>query len=80
VYELYSMGNRTGPCGIPACIYFSTDLSPSTETLNFRCDRNELISLITRVENCSTGNLQSKSWCHVVSQPFFDIEGYRKRR
>jgi hypothetical protein len=40
MYKLYSVGDRTEPCGTPACIYLGVDISPSTETLNFRCERN----------------------------------------
>jgi hypothetical protein len=34
------------PYGTPACIHLGVDISPSTETLNFHCKRNELMSLI----------------------------------
>jgi hypothetical protein len=29
------LGDRTEPCGTPACIFLGMDISPSTETLNF---------------------------------------------
>jgi hypothetical protein len=35
IYTLYNVGDRTEPCGIPACMSLSVDISPSTETLNF---------------------------------------------
>jgi hypothetical protein len=40
---LYNVGDRTEPCGTPACISLGVDISPSTETLNFLCERNELM-------------------------------------
>jgi hypothetical protein len=43
--------HRTGPCGTSAFISLGVDISPSTETLNFLCERNELISLIRLVEH-----------------------------
>jgi hypothetical protein len=66
MYKMYSVGDRTEPCGTPACMYLSVDISPSTETLNFLSERNEPISLIKVVENCNLDNLQSKPGCHVV--------------
>jgi hypothetical protein len=50
MYKLYSVGDRTEPCGTPACMYLGVDISPSTETLNFLCERNTLISLIKKKE------------------------------
>jgi hypothetical protein len=44
------------PCGTPTCMYLGVDISPSTETLNFHSVRNELISLITLVENFNLDN------------------------
>jgi hypothetical protein len=48
MYKLYRVGDRTEPCGTLACMYsyFGVDIPPSTETMNFLCERNELISLI----------------------------------
>jgi hypothetical protein len=46
MYKLYRVGDRTEPCDIRACMYLGVDISPSTETLKFLCERNELISLI----------------------------------
>jgi hypothetical protein len=57
MYKLYSVGDRTESCGTPACIYLGVDISPSTDTLNFRSVRNEPISLITLVENSNLDNL-----------------------
>jgi hypothetical protein len=34
MYELYSTGARTEPCGTPAAIFLGEESSPSTETLN----------------------------------------------
>jgi hypothetical protein len=56
IYKLYRVGDRTEPCGTPACMYRGVDSSPSTETLNCR-ERNELISLINLFENCNFANL-----------------------
>jgi hypothetical protein len=44
-------------CGIPACIYLGIDISLPTEALNFHCNRNEIISLITWAENSKLDNL-----------------------
>jgi hypothetical protein len=57
MYKLYRVGDRTEPCCTPACMYLGVEFSPSTETLNFRCERKELISLIEVVENCNLDNL-----------------------
>jgi hypothetical protein len=46
MYKLYRVGERTEPCGTPACMYLGVDISPSTETLNFRSERKELISFV----------------------------------
>jgi hypothetical protein len=35
MYRLYNVGDRTEPCGTPACISLGVYSSPSTETLNF---------------------------------------------
>jgi hypothetical protein len=67
---LYKVGDRTEPCGSPACISLAVDISPSIETLNFRRERNELMSLIKLVGNSSSDNLYSKPGCHVVSKAF----------
>jgi hypothetical protein len=42
------VGDRTEPCGTPACMYLGVDISPSTETLNFRSERKELISFVEK--------------------------------
>jgi hypothetical protein len=39
MYKLYSVGDRTEPCGTPAYMYLGVEISPSNETLNFRCER-----------------------------------------
>jgi hypothetical protein len=57
MYKLYGVGDRTEPCGIPVCMYLSDDISPSTENLNFFCERNELMIIINLVENCNLDNL-----------------------
>jgi hypothetical protein len=44
--KLYRVGDRMEPYGTPACMYLGVDISPSTETLNFRRERKELVSLI----------------------------------
>jgi hypothetical protein len=45
------------PCDTPAYIHLGVDISPSTETLNFRCNTNELMSLIILVENFNLDTL-----------------------
>jgi hypothetical protein len=62
------VGDRTEPCGTPAFISLGVDISPSAETQNFRCERNELISLIKLIENSNLDNLYIKPGCHVVSK------------
>jgi hypothetical protein len=57
MYKLYRVEDRKEPCGTPDCMYLGVDISPSTETLNFRCERNEPISLIQLVNNCNLDNL-----------------------
>jgi hypothetical protein len=54
----------------PARISLGVDISPSTETMNLRCERKELMSLIKLVENSNLDNLYSKPECHVVSKDF----------
>jgi hypothetical protein len=70
MYKLNSVGDRTEPCGTPAYISLGVDISPSTETLNFLCERKEPKSLIKLVENTNLDMLYSKPWCHVVSKAF----------
>jgi hypothetical protein len=38
-------------------MYLGVESSPSTETLNFRCERKELMSLISLLENFNFANL-----------------------
>jgi hypothetical protein len=57
MYKLYRVGDRTEPCGTPACMHFGLDILPSTETLNFRCERMKLISLIKLVEKFNLNNV-----------------------
>jgi hypothetical protein len=54
----------------PACMYLGVDISLSTVTPNFLCEKNDPISLIKLVENCNLDNLQSKPCCHVMSKAF----------
>jgi hypothetical protein len=70
MYKLYRVGDRTEPCGTLACMYLGVYISPSPDTLNFRCERKWLISLIKQVENFNLDNLWSKPGCHVVSKSF----------
>jgi hypothetical protein len=70
VYRLYNVGDRTEPCGTPACISLGADSSPSTESLNFLWERKELISLIKLDENFNSDNFYSKPKCHVLSNAF----------
>jgi hypothetical protein len=51
IYSLYNVGDRTEPYGTPACISLGVDILPSTETLNFLCERKELLSLNGLLEN-----------------------------
>jgi hypothetical protein len=44
MYILERVGARTEPCSIPARISLGVDISLSTETLNLRCERKELMS------------------------------------
>jgi hypothetical protein len=67
---MYRVGDRTEPCGTPAFMYLGVDIFPSTETLNFLCERNDPTSLMKLVENCNLDNLWSKPGCHVVSKAF----------
>jgi hypothetical protein len=53
MYKLYKVGDMTEPYGTPACMYLGVDISPSTETRNFLCERNEPISLIKLIEKCN---------------------------
>jgi hypothetical protein len=57
INRLYGVEDRTEPCGTPAFIHLGVDISPSTETLNFHCNRNELMSLVIRVEKFNSDNL-----------------------
>jgi hypothetical protein len=57
MYKLYRVGDRTELVGTPACMYLGVDISPSTETLNILCERNEGISLIKVVVCYNLDNL-----------------------
>jgi hypothetical protein len=46
IYMLYKVGDRTEPWGTPARISLGVDILPSTGTLNLRCGRKEIVSLI----------------------------------
>jgi len=46
------------------------DISPSTVTLNFLLERNELISLIMLAEKCNLKSLRNRSACQTVSKAF----------
>jgi hypothetical protein len=70
IYTLNSVGERIELCGTPACISLAVDISPSTETLNLRCERKDPISLVKLFENSNFGNFYSKPECHVVSKTF----------
>jgi hypothetical protein len=70
MYRLYRIGDRTEPCGTPACISRSVDSSSSTITLNFLLEKNELISSIKLDEKCNSDNLFSNPESHVVSNSF----------
>jgi len=52
-------------CGTPACISRGVDSSPSTITLNFLLEMNELISLIKLDEKCNLDSLHSKPGRHM---------------
>jgi hypothetical protein len=54
----------------PACSSLGVDISPSTETLNLRRERKELMSWISPAENSNFDNLYSRPECHVVSKAF----------
>jgi hypothetical protein len=69
-FILKSVGDKTEPCGTPDRITLGVDISPSTETLNFLCERKEPKSLIELVENSNLDNLYSKPEYHVVSKAF----------
>jgi hypothetical protein len=58
MYILKRVGDRTEPCGTPACISLGVDISPSTEWLNFHCERIDPVSLIRLVEN---------PYCHYIA-------------
>jgi hypothetical protein len=47
---------RTEPFGTPACITLVVDISSSTETLNFLCERKESISFIKLGKNSNLDN------------------------
>jgi hypothetical protein len=79
VYKLYSVGDKTESCGTPAFISLSIDILPSTKTLNFLSERDELIRLIRLDENSILNNLYSKPGCHKVSKAF-SIQEYRSCR
>jgi hypothetical protein len=51
-----------------ACMDLGVDISPSTQTLNYLCERNDRLSLTKLVENGNLGNLWSKPGCHRVSK------------
>jgi hypothetical protein len=50
ILYLYTVGDRTEPCGTPGCISLTIDILPS-ETLNFLWKRKEQLSLIKLIEH-----------------------------
>jgi hypothetical protein len=81
MYKLYNVGARTELCGTPAFISLCVDISPSTQTLHFLLERNELISFIILAEKFKFDNLYNKPRCQVISKVFFsDIQEHRSRR
>jgi hypothetical protein len=56
INTLYNEGNRTEPCGTPACISLGVYISPSAWTLNFLWERKEIISLLRRIDNFNSNN------------------------
>jgi hypothetical protein len=54
-------------CDTPTSIFRGVDSSPSTITLYFLLESNELISLIKPDKKCDSDSLYSKPGCHVVS-------------
>jgi hypothetical protein len=67
---IYVHVEKRGDRTTPACISLGVDILPSTETLNFCCERKEPISLIRLVENFNFDYLYSRPECHVVSKAF----------
>jgi hypothetical protein len=67
IYVLYHVGDRTESWGTSACISLGVEILPSSETLNFLCERKELISLIRLAEKSNLYSLHSKTGCLVVS-------------
>jgi hypothetical protein len=66
MYKLYSIGDRTEPWGTLACISIRVGISPSTWTLNFPLERNELISLTVLAEKFNliiSIASQGARWC-----------------
>jgi hypothetical protein len=70
LYTLYSVGDRTEPCGATVCIFLGLEISPPTEILNYLSGRNKLIILIKLVNNFNLDDLYSKRKCHFVSKVF----------
>jgi hypothetical protein len=70
MYKVNRIGDKTEPRGTPACISLGFEITPSTETLNLRWERNDPISLVKLFENSNFDNLYSKPECHVVSKAF----------
>jgi hypothetical protein len=61
---MHNVGERTGPCSIPACFTLSVD----TE-LNCLWERNQLVRVTELVENFDLDKLHSKPGCHVILMP-----------
>jgi hypothetical protein len=70
LYILKNVGDKTAPCGTPACIILGDDISPSTKALNFLCEIKEPRSLDKLVENSKFDKFYSKPECHVVPKDF----------
>jgi hypothetical protein len=64
------VGERTKPFGVPAHLFLGADISPSTENLNYLCERKERISFIRLIENVNSDNLYSKLRCRILSKAF----------
>jgi hypothetical protein len=61
------VGDRTELCDTPAFISLGVDISPSTETMNFSCEKNELIISRKQKQKLTAGNQPARS--HLASGP-----------
>jgi hypothetical protein len=63
---MHNVGERTGPCSIPACFTLGLDIE-----LNCLWERNDLVGVTELVENFDLDKLHSEVLCASVLVKYF---------